>query len=169
MNPPHRSPIALAAIGCALALAACGSTATATTTTVDSEYAQGLRYSACMRAYGVPSFPDPSPGGGFPLSTSGIDFGAPAVTAALRTCASLTPGGTSRPVPIPATHEAGMVENARCIRAHGVASFPDPTFGPGGDGAGVNFPQADLDSPAFLHAAKACAHVGDLIPGVGVG
>ena len=63
-----------------------------------------------------------------------------------------------------------MVANARCIRKHGVPSFPDPTFGPGGEGAGVNLgPGAGRPSPAIEQAAKACAHVGTPIPGIGVG
>ena len=168
MNPHHRRPIALAALGCALALAACGSSAKSTGGKAGSgQYAQGVRYSDCMRAHGVPSFPDPSPGGGFPLRTSGINEQSPAFESAQKACAALEPGGGTPP-PIPAAQQAGMVAKARCIREHGVPNFPDPTFGPGGEGAGVLF-QGNASSPAFQHAVKACARVGTNIPGVGVG
>jgi hypothetical protein len=120
-----------------------------------------------MRAHGVPSFPDPSPGGGFPLRTSGINEQSPAFQSAQKACAALEPGGNTPP-PIPAAQQAGMVAKARCIREHGVPNFPDPTFGPGGDGAGVDF-GGNASSPAFRTAIKACAHVGTNIPGVGVG
>lgn len=139
MNPHHRRPIALASLGCALALAACGSSAKSTGGTAGSgQYAQGVRYSDCMRAHGVPSFPDPSPGGGFPLRTSGINQQSPAFESAQKACAALEPGGNTPP-PIPAAQQAGMVAKALCIRQHGVPNFPDPTFGPGGEGAGVDF------------------------------
>lgn len=168
MNRYHRRPIALAARSGALALAPCGSSTESTArTTGPSQYAPGVTYSDCTQAHGVPSFPDPSPCGGFALRTSGIDVQAP--TAALRTCARLNPEGNRLPATIPATQQAGMLENARRTRAHGVASFPDPRFGLGDEGAGVNFPQADLNSPAFHPSAKACTHAGDPIPGVGVG
>ena len=57
-----------------------------------------------------------------------------------------------------------MVANARCIREHGVPNFPDLTFGPDGEGAGVAFGNAS--APAFQRAGKACAHVETQIPGV---
>ena len=168
MNHHYRRPIAVAALGCALAFAACGSSAKPTGGTAGSgQYAQGFRYSDCMRAHGVPSFPDPSVGGGFPLRTSGINEQSPAFESAQKACAALEPGGNTRP-PIPAAQQAGMVAKARCIREHGVPNFPDPTFGPGGEGAGVDF-QGNESSPAFQHAAKACARVGTNIPGVGIG
>jgi hypothetical protein len=122
-----------------------------------------------MRSHGVPSFPDPGPGGGFPLRTSGINFQSPAYVSAYRACAQLQPGGTARPV-ITAAQQAAMIVNARCIRRHGLPNFPDPTFGPGGKEVGVNLgPGENPGSPAIEHAAKACAHVGTVIPGIGIG
>lgn len=161
----RRISIVLAAASCAVAIAACGSSGRPTSTTSGSgDYAQGVRYSDCMRAHGVPNFPDPSPGGGFELRASGINQQAPAFVSAATACAKLQPGGSSPPPPISAAQQAGMVANARCIRKHGVPNFPDPTFGPGGEGAGVIFSGAS--SPAFQRAVKACAHVGNPIPGV---
>lgn len=173
----HRHLLAWVVVGASLLPAACGasgpsnsSTAVGgSTTPVPGQYAQGVKYSDCMRAHGVPAFPDPSPGGGFPLRTSGINLQSPAYRSAARACGALQPGGTARPA-ISAAQQAAMIANARCIRAHGVADFPDPTFGPGGKGVGVDLgPGQNPESPAIERAARACAHVGTPIPGIGVG
>jgi hypothetical protein len=47
-----------------------------------------LAVSRCMRAHGVPNFPDPNPTTG-ELSPAGIDKSSPQVLAALRACSSL--------------------------------------------------------------------------------
>jgi hypothetical protein len=156
--------MALAAITCGMAIGACGASKSSRTAAVSGLFAQGVKYSDCMRSHGVLNFPDPAPGGGFPLRTSGIDQQSPAFLSAQHACASQQPRGTSQPPPISAAQQAGMVANARCIREHGVPNFPDPTFGPGGEGAGVAF--ANASSPAFQKAVKTCAHVGTQIPGV---
>jgi hypothetical protein len=68
-----------------------------------------------------------------------------------------------------------MLALARCMRAHGLPSFPDPTtsapapgrgFGLaiGGGGSVLAVPQLMLRSPAFERAATACG-----FPGVGHG
>lgn len=53
----------------------------------------GLLFSRCMRAHGVPGFPDPpAPSGaaiGFSFGSSGIDPGAPLFRAAQRVCISV--------------------------------------------------------------------------------
>ena len=165
----HKLAIAIALVCTVLLLAACGSSTNASGARSGfSVQAEGFKYSDCMRSHGVPDFPDPSLGGGFPLRTSGINQQSPAFQSAQSSCAKLQPGGSSPPPPIPAAARAGMVANARCIRGHGVPNFPDPTFGPDDEGAGVLF-QENASSPAFQRAVKACAHVGTLIPGVGVG
>jgi len=162
----HRMSIAIAAASCAVAIAACGSSGKPTSSTSGSnQHGQGVRYSDCMRAHGVPNFPDPSPGGGFPLQTSGINQQSPAFLSAQKACAALEPGGNSQPPPISAAQQAGMVANARCIRKHGVPNFPDPTFGPGGEGAGIAY-LGNASAPAFQKAVKECEHVGTPIPGV---
>jgi hypothetical protein len=173
----HGFLVVLVVVGGALMLGACGSSrasssetaAGGSTTPVAGQYAEGVKYSDCMRSHGVPTFPDPSPGGGFPLRTSGINLRAPAYTSAYTACAALQPGDTARPV-ITASQQAAMITKARCIRTHGVPNFPDPTFAPGGKGVGVDLgPGENPGSPALKHAARACAHVGAVIPGIGFG
>ena len=48
---------------------------------------------------------------------------------------------------------------ARCMRSHGVSSFPDPT--PGGGGFDLSAPGTNSSSPAFKAAQTACK---DLLP-----
>ena len=132
-----------------------------------------LKYAECMRANGLPAFPDPKGGGGFEFqSGSGIDPSSPLFKAAQGRCQKLLPGGlpgfgsTTHPS---AQALAQMVQVARCMRRHGVPAFPDPTtsvpFGPpagGGvisdrDGVIFVFPSSlDMQSPLFLRAAAAC-------------
>jgi hypothetical protein len=157
-----------AAVVVATALVGCGSSKPSATASARA-YALGVKYADCVRSRGVPQFPDPSPGGGFALRTSGINLASPAFGSAARACASLDPESGPRP-PITAVQQAGMIANARCIRTHGAPDFPDPTFGPGGRGVGIDMPATlNTNAPALRAAAKACLHVGTLIPGVGVG
>jgi hypothetical protein len=48
-----------------------------------------LAVSHCMRAHGVPNFPDPNPTTGELAAPAGIDRNSPQVLAALRACRSL--------------------------------------------------------------------------------
>jgi hypothetical protein len=132
-----------------------------------------LRYARCMRASGVPDFPDPKPGGGFLFQAgAGVDPSAPAFKAAQAKCSKLLPDG-GPPGPGTVTHPsaqalAQMVKVAQCMRRHGISGFPDPktivpSLPPGGgvisdiDGVILVFPATiDTQSPAFARAAAAC-------------
>ncbi len=52
--------------------------------------ARAVRFAGCMRAHGVPHFPDPTPGGSFKLGPQ-INPQAPAFTAAMADCRKLRP------------------------------------------------------------------------------
>jgi hypothetical protein len=130
-----------------------------------------------MRAHGVPNFPDPTLGAGgegFSIAKSpdsssvtvdGTSFSGPAFQAATKACRS--DGGLGATAGISHTLMEAMVAKAHCIRSHGVRNFPDPFFGPGGRGVGINLPATvNTQAPAFLKAAKACAQVGAPIPGI---
>lgn len=107
-----------------------------------------LAYSECMRAHGIPKFPDPNSNGGIEFNASGVD---PATyEAARRACASLRGGGSGN---------AGAPQNlaselkfAKCMRAHGVPNFPDPNSDGGFSGSGG----IDPASPAFQNAQSIC-------------
>lgn len=197
--------LAILALAAALGLAACGGAKTpavanlATTTTggdagttstttggggsgrgAPQTQAQlqsdALKYAQCMRAHGLPNFPDPSPGGGFVFQAgSGVIPGSPAFQATQAKCQKynpapqgLTPGTQTHPSQ---QWLSQMVTAAGCMRRHGYPDFPDPRtsipsnpFGPGGTGVISNidgvifiFPSSiDTTSPQFYRAADVC-------------
>lgn len=132
----------------------------------------GLAFSRCMRANGVPNFPDPV-GNGELFDPAGIDRSSPAFKTAQAKCGKLLQGGP--PLPGTTTHPsahtlAKLLGIARCMRDHGVPQFPDPRtsvppnpFGSGAgvitdyDGAILLFPSTlNQQSPAYEQAATAC-------------
>ncbi len=111
-------------VSCVVAVAACGSSHT---TGLGSE-SQGLKFADCMRANGVPTFPDPSGGGGgLNLAGTGINPQSPAVKSARRACARLAPGGAPGGVKATESQFLAALRFAKCMRARGFSNFPDPT------------------------------------------
>jgi hypothetical protein len=65
-----------------------------------------------------------------------------------------------------------MLKLARCMRSHGMSSFPDPTSAPpsappagggvafGSPGSFISVPQTMIQSPGFKQAAAACGFPG---------
>jgi hypothetical protein len=137
--------------------------------------ADALAFAKCMRAHGVPDFPDPTAGGGFLFRTgSGVNPSSPAFMTAQAKCQKLMPGIRPGMQTHPSTQELSqMLKVAQCMRRHGVSNFPDPrTSVPsnpraavGGhgvisaiDGVILVFPATiNEQSPSFTHAAAACA------------
>jgi hypothetical protein len=130
-----------------------------------------LAYAKCMRAKGVPSFPDPSGGGGLFRVGTGVDPSSPAFKTAQAKCRKLMPGGGIGSGPPPSAQTlARFVKVARCMREHGIFEFPDPMtsvpsdpfhggYGVISDIEGVIFvfpSEIDEQSPAFKQAASAC-------------
>jgi hypothetical protein len=123
-----------------------------------------------MRANGVSGFPDPiaGPGGeGLPLTVNSDGsltaedktFAGPALRSAERACKAYLPPAGGPPPQVAAKQRRQALAFARCMRAHGVPSFPDPTFSgtaPAGLPAGI-----DPQSPAFRSAARACGVAGN--------
>jgi hypothetical protein len=142
-----------------------------------SPEAAALAFAGCMRANGVPDFPDPSASGGFLFRKgAGVDPGSSAFKAAQSKCRGFLPdiGGPGSGPAISAQALARWLKIAQCMRRHGVPDFPDPrtaapanpqaALGRGGgvisdiEGAIFVFPgTVDQQSPAFTHAAAACA------------
>lgn len=105
-----------------------------------------------MRTHGVPGFPDPGAGG---LDLAGIDTRTPAFQSAHQACMPVQPAGDAGRAPESAGERLEAIANARCMRAHGVPRFPDPTFLPGG-GNTVSLTGLDPHSPAFRQAQAQC-------------
>lgn len=161
-----RPLLVLAAIGLALVflLAACsqassGGSATAAAP-VDPKDA-GLLYAQCMRAKGVPNFPDPGPNGRFAIShgEGGIDHDDPKLRAALEACRDLAPGGEHRNIRDPAYVEQ-MRKFSQCMRDNGLPDFPDPDA----DGRLRGLGHEQQGNPKLRAAMEACA---EALPGGG--
>jgi hypothetical protein len=162
---------ALVAIACAIALGACGGSGNSRATASSSLANAELKVAQCMRAKGVSTFPDPNgAGGGFNLNGTGIDPQSPLFHAAQQTCFKLLPGGGPSFQQPAAQRMAQALQAAKCMRSHGIASFPDPTLKPPplsdraayssvDDDGGIIFaiPRTiDPNSAAFKQAASAC-------------
>ena len=127
---------------------------------------KALKLSQCMRAHGVPNFPDPNGQG--VIQGSGIDPNSSQFQKAQQTCAKAIGGGPRSPAQI-AQAEAAALAFSKCMRSHGVSGFPDPQFGSGGGirislhaQAGISGSNLDPNSPIFQKAQRSC---GSLLPG----
>ena len=153
--PPARLLAALAV--CAIALAACGSSSKPSSS--GSAGTQALKYANCMRANGMPNFPDPGSNGALPNPAS------PAFRAAEKACAKLQPVGLHLGGPARADSRR-IARRARVRPMHArtrVLAVPGSAndlwaglyAGPGGILSQHRQP-TEIQSPAFRQAAKAC-------------
>jgi hypothetical protein len=160
----------LAVSGAALAVGACGSSGGLASTGPSKSYAQAVKFSACMRAHGLPDFPDPSAsGGGIQFKVGGpVNPFSPAFKTAQAACRKLAPGFGGGGPPS-AQAKARLLAISQCMRAHGISDFPDPTTTPPSSGPGnfslvlgtggvfLEVPRTiDVLSPAFKQAATKC-------------
>jgi hypothetical protein len=119
-----------------------------------------LAFSRCMRAHGVTKFPDPDANGHITLPGQGTGAQSPKMAAARKACDPLLPPEQkTRNAP----DRASSLKYAKCMRAHGVTNFPDPSA----DGGIVLDPSVvNPSSPQFKSAQQACK---SLMPGGGGG
>jgi hypothetical protein len=121
-----------------------------------------LEFAKCMRANGVPDFPDPQieNGGASIRIGPGEDVNPrdPKVRKAHEACRGKLVAGGQGPAPDDPAMEAAALEFAKCMRANGVPDFPDPqTEAAGGPGLLIG-PDSGIDpnSPTFKAAEKTC-------------
>ena len=151
---------AAAVSGTVLLAAACGSGSPGPAAPPSRLYQHSLTYSRCMRSHGVPDFPilTQGPGGSLvhPVSPPAGMLTAPGYDAAFRSCLRLAViGGGSR-----ARYQAAALrglEQAECMRAHGITRYPSPGTLDGGIHS-PDFTAIGLDPHTlqFQAAAKAC-------------
>jgi hypothetical protein len=121
--------------------------------------ANALKLSECVRANGIPNFPDPNGDG--VIQGTGFNPDSPAFRAAMDKCKKYEPNGGHASTPQQTAQlEAEALRFSECMRSHGVTNFPDPNFGPGGTvrirmGA-HNGTSLDPNSHIFQAAMKAC-------------
>jgi len=122
--------VTAAVVGLGLALAACGSSghpaAGSTGNTQDpSGRSQLEAVVQCLRAHGVPNFPDPvyDPSDRrWPYA----DFRPGIPQSAEQACQHLDPSAVSQSPPVPQAQFQQLVRLAQCIRTHGEPTWPDP-------------------------------------------
>ena len=117
-----------------------------------------VAFAHCMRSSGVPNWPDPGSSGAFDkskLTSQELGASSARVQSAQHACQHLLPNGGHGPNAAQLQHvkEQGL-QFARCVRAHGVPSFPDPASDgriPDPGTVGIN-----QGSPKFEAANQAC-------------
>lgn len=111
-----------------------------------------VTFANCMRANGIPEFPDPQPSGGFFGITPDMQQN-PNFPAAQEECTHLRPEGRAGGGE-PADPDV-LLAFAQCMRENGVPEFPDPATGGGmrvqGGDSGL-----DTSSPQFQVAIETC-------------
>jgi hypothetical protein len=158
------------------AVAHIGTTTTASTslagpsvTSLGGLQSAQLAFAQCMRSHGVPAYPDPGSQGELPTSKAAaggqLNVNSPRFQSGLRSCRSLLPSTPASPAQQAAV-TAKAVKFAKCMRAHGLPSFPDPGVAPGGGklpsaGYFVAAQSGALSpsNPQFVRAQTACRRV----------
>jgi hypothetical protein len=125
--------MALGTVAALVALSACGATgqgaSQATQPSAHSSEAAVLRqFVDCVRAHGVPDFPDGSidSHGVVSFPDSAPDIPGSAVNACQAFFNRLPPQPTASP-PVPQQLFQELLSFARCMRGHGVPDWPDPS------------------------------------------
>ena len=118
--------------------------------------ALGAKFSACMRKHGVTNFPDPNSQGVIQFgSGNGIDPSSPTFLAARGACQKLLPNGGQPTPQQQAKMQQQLLAFSKCMRAHGIKDFPDPSNGGlklrAGAGSDLN-----PDNSQFQSAQQAC-------------
>lgn len=151
-----RSAAVAAFITIGLALAGCGSSghpgvSSATQAQDPSGRARLESVVQCLRAHGVPDFPDPvyDPGDG---RWHYGDYRSAIPQRAQQACQHLDPSAAGPSPPVPQAQFQKLLLLARCVRQHGVANWPDPTS----QGQFRLTPQLSPKLPAVGNAVDAC-------------
>lgn len=172
--------VALVLASCVLALAGCGSSSSSSSTgssaaasgatpassqTANSQKA--AQFSQCMRAHGVPDFPDPGANGQITLKVtkgSDLDPQSPAHQSALQSCKSLEPPGFGGSGSESVANQNKLLQFVSCMRKNGVPNFPDPSSS--GTMRITSANGVDPNSPTFKSAMQSCQK---LLPSGGTG
>jgi hypothetical protein len=122
----------------------------------------GIAFAACMRANGVPNFPDSavsdSNGRVMMDIPSGLDTNSSRFQSALTTCRKDLPnGGTSGSGSSSGSNTQAVIKFANCMRSHGVPNFPEPNAQ--GQELITGSSGVNPNSPQFQSAMEACQNL----------
>jgi hypothetical protein len=147
---------AVLAAGCGGGSPAGAGVASSTTAATTTAQSGALTFARCMRSHGLPNWPDPTGGGEFDKSKlRQLAYSVSQVRAVEDgPCNHLLQAPAPGPA-ITAADRADYLNAAACMRSHGIADFPDPTFRTGG--VQTNIPSSvNQDSSSFRSAAATC-------------
>ena len=186
MSMTRRPGVLAITVGLLLLTAACGSgtsssstSSTSGTSSTSSTSSSGtggvsaayvsdkLGLARCLRAHGVPNYPDPNASGQEPPNSKQLIF-SPQGQAAVGACSSWSNRIHND---VAAQNQAVMgeyVRFAQCMRAHGLPAFPDPGIAEGRVEFVLSASQDGFDphSPRVIAKARQCESV--LPPGSGL-
>jgi len=160
--------LALAA-GVALLTACSGSSSsTGSATGQSTAYQKALKYAQCIRAHGIPNFPDPNSKGQFIVqngsSNPTSNVSKAVAGTALKACRSLAPPSIAQGPSGPrggGSVTPNQLKFAQCMRSHGEPKFPDPA-----SNGSITLPKGmNPESPQFQTAEKACQSLMPSNPG----
>jgi hypothetical protein len=125
---------------------------------------QAFAYARCIRAHGVPAFPDPqvttTPGSvGIRQAVPAGAGLSPAFAAAQKACASIMPAPGKGGSGDERHHKQVLLAFAHCLRTHGINGFPDPNAGGQLTQEMISAAGVDIHTRGFFNAAKACVGV----------
>lgn len=156
-SPLRRDGRLAAVLACVTALAAACAGGSSVPGYVNGTPTSALAFAQCMRAHGIPGFPDPS-GGQFNLT--GINQNSPQFRNAARICGGSSPEPASS---LQAQSLATALDFSRCMRAHGVRDFPDPSVASNGGNGSISITVhgskgngMDPGSPVYQAAMRVC-------------
>jgi hypothetical protein len=181
MHVTRRLGVLAATAGLALLTAACGASSGGTSSASGTPSSAGtpasgagggtsayladkLGLARCLRAHGVPNFPDPDSSGQEPADTKQL-ISSPQGQAAVGACSYWNDRVHNDVAGSVAAEnqatEAEYVRFAHCMRSHGLPNFPDPTIAEGRVEFLLNPSQDGFDphSPQVLAKARQCESV----------
>jgi len=171
----RRAGVLGVAVGLALLTAACSggtssagnASSTGTGGALSAYVSDKLGLARCLRAHGVPDYPDPNAAGQEPPRSKQL-ISAPQGRAAVSACSYW---GSRIHNDVAAQNQAVLAEYVRfaqCMRSHGLPDFPDPVYAEGRVEFVLSASQDGFDphSPQVLAKAGECESV--LPPGSGL-
>ena len=162
-NTPSGTASGSATSGSSAGIASSGGTGGNTQAT---KREKAVKFAECVRAHGVPHFPDPGASGDINF---GVDVSKEVFTAAVNACKSLEPPGALSSKRSTKQQSAAL-RFAQCIRAHGVPDFPDPVNGqPLIDTTHIPSSNQPGGMTILNAATHKCGHVLGLAAGGGTG
>lgn len=121
-------------------------------------------YARCMRAHGVPDFPDPqvttsANGGSIRMAVPSAAGNSPNFKPAQKSCRGILPPPSKGSSSDDQAHRQALLAFAHCLRSHGLAGFPDPNH----DGQltlqMISAAGIDVRSSQFVRAGSECVGV----------